>query len=175
MILAGLYTGQRLKDIASLTWANVDMERGEIRLSTSKTGRHQVIPIASPLRSYLAELPVTDLATAPLFPNAFRIATNNLHVGLLSRHFGELLASAGLAKAPPETDAGTGKGRHAPRDRNPFPSIRFGTLRRPCSRLRVSRKRSPATLSARTARKFRVITPTLTKRPNGRRSPNCRT
>lgn len=126
MILAGLYTGQRLKDIASLRWANVDMERGEIRLSTSKTGRHQVIPIASPLRAYIAELPATDVPTAPLFPNAYRIATNNLHVGLLSRHFGELLASAGLAKPPPETHEGTGKGRHAPRDRNP---LSFHSLR----------------------------------------------
>jgi site-specific recombinase XerD len=34
MITAGVYTGQRLKDIASLTWANVDLERDEIRRST---------------------------------------------------------------------------------------------------------------------------------------------
>jgi hypothetical protein len=39
MILAALYTDQRLKDIASLTWANVDLERDEFRFATSKTGR----------------------------------------------------------------------------------------------------------------------------------------
>ena len=32
LIRFGLYTGQRLADIALLTWANVDLERNEIRL-----------------------------------------------------------------------------------------------------------------------------------------------
>jgi integrase len=118
MILAGLYTGQRLKDIASLTWANVDIERGEIKLSTSKTSRNQVIPIAAPLSNYLAELPVCDNAYSPLFPNAHRIATGNLHVGELSRHFGELLVEAGLAKAKSASHVSTGKGRSASRERN---------------------------------------------------------
>ncbi|HVU32009.1 MAG TPA: site-specific integrase [Opitutaceae bacterium] len=125
MVLAGLYTGQRLKDIASLTWANVDMERNEIRLSTSKTGRHQVLPIASPLRSYLAELPASDKPTAPLFPDAYEAVTTNIHAGILSRQFGELLASAGLAKVA-ENHYGVGKGRAAPRERNP---LSFHSLR----------------------------------------------
>jgi integrase len=30
LILFGLYTGQRLGDIAKLTWRNVDLERGEL-------------------------------------------------------------------------------------------------------------------------------------------------
>jgi integrase len=126
MILAGLYTGQRLKDIASLTWANVDMERAEIRLATSKTGRRQIIPIATPLRAYIEGLPAGDNPSAPIFPSAYRIATVNLHVGMLSRQFGELMATAGLAKPVPETHAGTGKGRGAPRERN---ALSFHCLR----------------------------------------------
>lgn len=126
MIIAGLYTGQRLKDIASLTWANVDLERGEIRLATSKTKRRQVIPIATALRTYIESLPAGDNPAAPIFPAAYRIATVNLHVGMLSRQFGELMATAGLAKPVPETHAGTGKGRNAPRERN---ALSFHCLR----------------------------------------------
>jgi integrase len=34
MIKFGLYTGQRLSDIAALTWSNIDLERNFIRLTT---------------------------------------------------------------------------------------------------------------------------------------------
>ena len=95
------------------------------RVSTSKTGRHQVLPIATPLRSYLAELPASDKPTAPLFPYAYEAVTTNIHAGILSRQFGELLASAGLAKVT-ESHLSTGKGRTAPRERNP---LSFHSLR----------------------------------------------
>ena len=36
MILFGLYSGQRLMDIARLTWANIDLIRNELRLVTAK-------------------------------------------------------------------------------------------------------------------------------------------
>jgi integrase len=126
LILAGLYTGQRLKDITSLTWANVDIERDEFRLTTSKTGRSQIIPIAKPLRVYLGELPAGDNPTALLFPSAYRIATENVHMAMLSRQFHELLVSAGVAKAGAKTHKATGKGRHATRQRN---ELSFHSLR----------------------------------------------
>ena len=43
MILLGLYTGQRLADIAGMRWSNVDLQAGEIRLVTGKTGRRILI------------------------------------------------------------------------------------------------------------------------------------
>ena len=46
LILFGLYTGQRLGDLATLTWQNLDIERRELRLSTAKTGRRQIIPLS---------------------------------------------------------------------------------------------------------------------------------
>jgi integrase len=46
MILFGLYTGQRLGDIATLRWNNLDLARGELRLSTRKTGKAIVLPLA---------------------------------------------------------------------------------------------------------------------------------
>src|SRR5262249_15887688 len=60
LILFGLYTGQRLGDLARLTWANIDLQLSEIRFSTSKTGRHQIIPVAPPLRRHIEKLAGDD-------------------------------------------------------------------------------------------------------------------
>lgn len=70
MVLVGIYTGQRLKDIATLRWSNIDLGRGEIALTTSKTRRRQIIPVAKPLSAYLTELPTSDNPSAPVFPRA---------------------------------------------------------------------------------------------------------
>jgi len=48
MIRFGLYSGQRLSDIALLTWANIDLERNEIRFVARKTGK-TIVP-ANPRR-----------------------------------------------------------------------------------------------------------------------------
>jgi integrase len=126
MILAALYTGQRLKDIASLTWANVDLDRGEFRFATSKTGRRQVIPIARPLRQHIETLPAGDEPHAPLFPAAFRIATGNRDTSALSQQFHEVLVSAGLAAPRPPKWKAQGKGRESPRARS---EVTFHSLR----------------------------------------------
>jgi integrase len=97
LILAGLYLGQRLGDIARLTWANVDLEHGEISITTEKTARVQIIPIAASLLRYTTEeLETPDNPAAPLFPRAYENVQRLGRVGSLSRQFHELLASAGL-------------------------------------------------------------------------------
>jgi integrase len=98
LILAGLYLGQRLGDIAKLTWANVDLANSEISVTTLKTGRTQIIPIAGPLLRYITEELQTpdDDPKAPLFPRAFASALRVGRVSSLSRQFHDLLASAGL-------------------------------------------------------------------------------
>lgn len=126
MILFGLYTGQRLKDIASLTWANADTERGEIRLQTSKTGRNQRIPMARALRAYLSELPSADAKTAPLFPKAHPLSQKAGGSSVLSQQFYGILVDAGLAKERPPKRHGKGIGRDAPRERN---EVTFHSLR----------------------------------------------
>jgi integrase len=50
LIKFGLYTGQRLGDLARLTWSQIYLERDEIRLTTRKTDKQLLIPIALPLR-----------------------------------------------------------------------------------------------------------------------------
>ena len=126
MILAGLYTGQRLKDIASLTWANVDTEADELRFITSKTGRRQVIPIAKPLRVFIEELPAGDNPRAPLFPSLYPLATRAGGTSPLSQQFHELLVDANFADPRPPKNKSTGKGRSAPRERS---EISFHSLR----------------------------------------------
>jgi len=71
MILFGLYTGQRLGDIASLRWNNLDLVRGELRLSTRKTDKTLVLPLAAPLRKHLESLsPSLNEPFAPIHPKA---------------------------------------------------------------------------------------------------------
>ena len=53
MIPFGLYTGQRLADVATLRWDNLDLAKDEIRFTTRKTGRPMILPIAKPPGEYL--------------------------------------------------------------------------------------------------------------------------
>jgi integrase len=124
MILFGLYTGQRLGDLAALTWQNVDLQRGELRLVTNKTGRRQIIPMATPLLRYLETLPAGDKPDAPLFPRIYETAQRHKHAGNLSNEFFNTLVAAGLAQK--KTHKATGKGRSAKREQN---EISFHSLR----------------------------------------------
>lgn len=117
MVLAGLYTGQRLRDLAGLTWASVDLERREIRLATSKTGRRQFIPIAAPLLHYLEALPSKDDPKAPIFPGLHQHSGTKNGSSRLSQLFFDILVDAGLAKARAEKWKGTGTGRDGARAR----------------------------------------------------------
>jgi integrase len=55
----GQATGQRLGDIATLTKENLDLGSKEIRLTTGKTGRRQILALAEPLLKFVkTPLPV---------------------------------------------------------------------------------------------------------------------
>ena len=116
MILFGLYTGQRLGDLAQLTWQNLDLARRELRLSTEKTGRRQIIPLAKQLMNYIDALPAGDNPKAPLFPRAYLAASTASSSGRNSKQFHALLVQCGLAR--PQTHKSTGKGRSARREQN---------------------------------------------------------
>lgn len=123
MLLFGLYTGQRLADLARLTWQNLDLTRRELRLVAAKTGRRVIIPLARPLLDHIATLDATDDNDAPLFPG---IAAQAADPSRLSRQFHAILADAGLVESAPVTHAGTGKGRNAKRKLSP---LSFHSLR----------------------------------------------
>jgi len=96
MILFGLYTGQRLADVATITWANVDITAGEIRLVTRKTGKRIIFPLAGPLKEHVTSLPSSDDLTAPVHPRAYDTVVRQGKSGNLSNQFADILAQAGL-------------------------------------------------------------------------------
>ncbi|MEY2480627.1 MAG: hypothetical protein QOI04_1554 [Verrucomicrobiota bacterium] len=111
LILFGLYTGQRLGDLARLTWANIDFLHNEIRLDTSKTGRRQVIPLAPPLRKHIQALTGSDNPAQPLHPRAFASVAKRGAVGTLSRQFYEIMVKADLVAAKKHRASKTSAGR----------------------------------------------------------------
>jgi integrase len=113
LILCGLYTGQRLYDLAALTWDNVDLVRSEIRLKTRKTGKRLILPIAPPLRKHLDNLPQSDIPGAPLHARAFDVVSRQGRSGSLSNQFVALLTQAGFREKKTQ---GAGKGRSAKRE-----------------------------------------------------------
>jgi integrase len=121
MILFGFYAaGQRLMDVATITWQNIDLERGEISFVTRKTGRRQIIPLAPPLEKYLSSLPSVDKPKTPIFPKAAAITRS----GTLSNQFYEILSDAGLV--PVRTHQKARNGRAAKRA---FNELGFHSLR----------------------------------------------
>ena len=117
MVLFGLYTGQRLMDLAQLTWNNVDLERSEIRFETAKTVRTMIIPMAPSLRRHIESLPSSD------DPRAFIHERIAKRLGCtLSSQFAELLVQAGL-RSPKSAQERTTSRRRNPNELS-FHSLR---------------------------------------------------
>jgi integrase len=108
LIKFGLYTGQRLGDLASLTWANVDLDREEIRLTTKKTGKRITIPLGEALKAHILTLGTADSTDAPIHPRANDCLGTDGKVTGLSGQFSNLLAQAGLIQKRDHKSKGTG-------------------------------------------------------------------
>jgi integrase len=130
LILFGLYTGQRLADVATLRWSNIDLEKGELRLVTRKTGRTMNLPLATRLLKLLETPAITDDPDAPLHPRANGIIQEQGRSGSLSNQFARLLAAAGLREQ--KSHKGTGIGRASRRRVN---RLSFHSLRRTATTL----------------------------------------
>jgi integrase len=128
LIRFGLYTGQRLGDLAVLSWDNVDLVRSEIRFRTRKTAKQMILPIAGPLRAHIEGLPTSDRPGTPIHPKAFAIMQRRGRSGTLSNQFSDLLAQAGLREKAPHRSKG--RGRSARRESNglTFHSLRHTTV-----------------------------------------------
>jgi integrase len=120
LVLFGLYLGQRLGDLAKLTWRAVNLESGEIAFTARKTGRRIVLPLVQPLSDYLSALPVSDNPNAFIFPNS----AAHKRTTSLSNQFREILVEAGLCE--PRRSEATGKGRSGRRETS---EISFHSLR----------------------------------------------
>lgn len=146
MILMGLYTGQRLGDIARLTWQNLDLVGQELRLVTGKTGRPQIIPLAAPLgRFFEIEMPSGDDPKAPLFPQANDVVLRQGRVGTLSGRFYALMADAGLVEPRKHVSTGRDQSHGSGRDgRRRLVDISFHALRHTATSLMKNAGISPA-------------------------------
>jgi integrase len=122
LVLFGLYLGQRLGDLAKLTWRAVDLDTGEIAFTAQKTGRRIVLPLVQPLVDYLSALPTSDNPNAYIFPNS---ATHK-RTASLSNQFREILVDAGMVEPLPHGHRSTGKGRTGAREMS---EISFHSLR----------------------------------------------
>ena len=120
LVLFGLYIGQRLGDLARLTWRSINLETGEIAFTAGKTGRRIVLPLVQPLIDYLSELPSSDDPDAFIFP---RVGSAK-RTSSLSNQFRDILVEAGLVE--PRGHEKTKQGRNQARETS---EISFHSLR----------------------------------------------
>jgi integrase len=92
--LLGLYTGQRLNDLAELKWLNLDLAAATITFTARKTGALVALPLLQPAVDALAALPAVDDPAAAVFPRIVGMARTSR-----SNAFRDLLASCGLAQS----------------------------------------------------------------------------
>ena len=124
LIKFGLYTGQRLADLALLSWANVDLNKDEIRLTARKTGKPMLIPISSPLKKQILSLPPSDDPRAPLHPRSYQTVRNQKRTNTLSNQFAVLLVDAGLREPFDRTSQGKGRGSKRSKNELSFHCLR---------------------------------------------------
>ena len=126
LVLAGLYTGQRLGDVACLTWSQVDLNKRRISFLTRKTGKRLEMALAEPLADYLEDRPSSDNSIDFIFPNAAAAAEKR--TGTISTKFYDaILVPAGLVSARPKNHAATtGRGRDSKRHQS---ELSFHSLR----------------------------------------------
>lgn len=124
MVMIGLYTGQRIGDIATLLRKNIDLEKGMLRFITKKTKRKMAIPLAPPLLEFLRGLQLPKNPEGPIHPKAHEILTVQKKSSLLSNQFARVLVKAGIREK--KSHKSTGKGRNAKRSYHP---LSFHSLR----------------------------------------------
>jgi len=124
MILFGLFTGQRLSDVATIKWGDIRLPDYHLTIQTRKTRRTVIIPLGQKLRDYLSDFPPGE-HSAPVFPRACAlIEKSDEQARRLSNEFYSLLVKAGLA--PKRSKANTGRGHNTKRRTSP---LSFHSLR----------------------------------------------
>jgi integrase len=120
LVRFGLYTGQRLGDVANLRWSQIDLENEEISMTTAKTGRRVLVPVCSALNEHILTLKTGDQPESFVHPRAAALGVSHL-----SREFGEILGRCGLRQAVKDHRKKAGR-EGARRELNP---LSFHSLR----------------------------------------------
>lgn len=119
MVRVCLYTGgQRLGDIATLKWEQIDMKRGVIAMTSQKTHRKMEKPIIAPLMDVLKRRYACRI-NEYVFPVSGMKYTEK-SIGLLSTLFAKLLKQHGFVDNSKESCKG---------DRNNWNKLSFHCLR----------------------------------------------
>ncbi len=106
-ILMGFYTGARLRDIADMTWENIDFGKSTISFVAGKTKKETVIPIHPSLKEALFEAAGVDDPQASILPSMAGKGTGGAHG--LSRLFAKIMEKAKIDPIP--IKSGEGKAR----------------------------------------------------------------
>ena len=93
LVLCGFYLGGRISDMANLRWSNIDLDRGVIRFTQSKTGKEIQVPIHDDLKSWLRTHRNSITAVFPTLEGRQTGGTNGLSHG-----FAKLLREAGIQR-----------------------------------------------------------------------------
>ncbi|MFD2275114.1 tyrosine-type recombinase/integrase [Rubritalea spongiae] len=127
MVLFGLYTGQRLGDLSTLRWSAIDLERGEVRIITRKTGAYVVVPMSTALRAHIESLEFGDDPEGFIHPELGDIYDNKSST-TLSNQFSGILARCGLRE--PVRHSSKEVGRDAKRQASTvgFHSLRYTAI-----------------------------------------------
>lgn len=115
LILLGIYTMQRLGDLAKARWSQI--ENGCFNRLRSKHRSRAVIPLHPDLVAHLETLK-RGKPQDPVLPGCFAIVEAQKRVSSLSNQFNKLLVAAGLL--PPRSKASTGAGHTRRRKTNPY-------------------------------------------------------
>lgn len=139
-ILFGLYTGQRLGDIVRLRWENIDLKTSTLALTTRKTHRRQILPLATPLRQWIEK---RDRKTEKeyVFPALAEQVGPTGNVGALSNDFYDLMVSVKLVSPRSHQKKEGASGRNGRREQN---ELSFHSLRHTATSLMKNSGISPA-------------------------------
>ena len=129
IIRCALFTGQRLSDLVALTWNQIDFEHNEIRLTTRKTGRRLIIPLADQLREHLLGMAGNDNPSGPLHPRAYAtVHSQQGRTNTLSLEFAEILVNAGLREYKDHQGRGIGRDARRAQSALTFHSLRHTSV-----------------------------------------------
>ncbi len=112
LILAGFFTGQRLRDLADLIWKQVDLPKRMIFINSQKKTKVGVaIPIHEDLLAHLLKFPSPDDEDAPVFSSLHGKAGGGKSG--LSEAFKRIMVKSGIAlKKRLEAGGDAGRGRN---------------------------------------------------------------
>jgi len=113
VVLAGYYTGLRLRDITELLWESVDLEQEVLRAKMRKTGGTVWVPLHPQFSEWLHRQP-RGIGKAPVFPSLSGLSGTGRNG--LSMQFHRILERAAVKNRvlrPKTKEGGAGRQQHA--------------------------------------------------------------